>query len=95
MIKLLENATANTAAGFIGFGTQKGGFSSIFAWGTWGGAQIDIQASPDNGVTWISTGILFTVDGMSNLDLAYRRSDLRFRAHLTGAGTTDINVKVF
>lgn len=71
-----------------------GGVGTVFVYGTWDSAQVDIEVSPD-GSTWVALGgdMAFTEDGVQNFDLA---AGVKVRATVTSAGaSTSVSVWVF
>ena len=94
---LLSEATANTT------GTQtvvdftsniyNGGKASVIAFGTWGGATITLQFSPDGGTTWyaVGTSTTFTANGWATFEIHGR---VKIRASLTNAGTTSLSIGI-
>ena len=65
-----------------------GGTGTFWAWGTFGGASVALEASPD-GTRWISVGsaVKFTQDGVG----AFALSPCKLRATVSGA-SEDTNV---
>lgn len=83
---------ANTVGDEVGTGTLKGGFTSVFIWGTFGGGTVTIQVSPEVGV-WFETGISATTNGLYNLDVASRANNIKIRAQLTGATSPSLRAE--
>jgi hypothetical protein len=88
MPKLLTNeAGAVTTDGV----EWRGGWATVFAGGTWGGATAYLEISPDN-VTWFNEpGLTFTADTMQNYLIA---SGAYIRARVAGVGVTSLNLWV-
>lgn len=66
-----------------------GGTGTFWAWGTFGGASVSLEASPD-GTTWIPVGtaVSFAQNGVGGFAL----SRCKLRATVAGAsGTTNVN----
>jgi hypothetical protein len=66
----------------------------LYVWGTWDGASIDVQISPDN-TNWISDADrTFTASSSRNLHVCPVPTAY-FRAVLASAGTaTDLNCRI-
>ena len=69
------------------------------AWGTWDGATIKLQHSPDGGTRWIdsadtnASAVSFTNDGAAEIRIPYGQL---IRANLASAGAaTNLNVALF
>lgn len=71
--------------------------STIAVWGTFDGGTMKLQASPDNGVTWIdvdrsgSTNATFTANGLGNYQI---NIPCLLRATLTGATAPSLYVLI-
>jgi len=88
-MELFKNQTTN--ANGVTSGMLKGGFSTMFAYGTFGGGTITIEMSPD-GVEWFDSGLVVTTKTMANLDVAYRMNGIKIRAVLSGSAGADVTV---
>jgi hypothetical protein len=67
---------------------------TLVAWGTWDGATVSLELSPDGGTTWIAiTGASFTDDGAANIDT---QAGLTYRGAVSGAGaSTSVTLKAW
>ncbi|HEY4342835.1 MAG TPA: hypothetical protein VGN05_00700 [Parvibaculum sp.] len=86
MATILNGVTANGSSRLIDW---TGGTGTFWAWGTFGGATVALEASPD-GTTWISVGpaVSFTQDGVGGFSLA----PCKLRATVAGAsGATNVS----
>lgn len=63
-----------------------GGAGTFSAWGTWNGATVSLEWSPDGGTTWIAVGSAstFTENGLAKFSLGVGH----IRATLSNAGGT-------
>jgi hypothetical protein len=70
-----------------------GGFGTVIVAGTWGGGTAKLQASPDNGTTWVDVGtdVTFTANGMGNFQLP---PGVLLRLDLSGATNPDLDAWV-
>lgn len=85
MATILNCVTANGSSPVIDW---TGGTGTFWAWGTFDGATVALEASPD-GVTWISVGpaVTFTQNAIG----AFALAPCKLRATVSGAtGTTNI-----
>jgi len=65
--------------------------ATVFAYGTFGGGTLELQASPDGGTTWITIpGTTFTNNGIGNFQI---NLDCLVRATLSGSTAPNLNVK--
>ena len=65
-------------------------FNTAFAWGTWDGATVILEVSPDEGTTWIAvTDLTFTENSMINVNLAV---GIEVRGTVSGVGTSSVNL---
>lgn len=80
MAMILNERTANGSSQVIEW---TGGTGTFWAWGTFDGASVALEASPD-GTSWISVGsaVRFTQDGVG----AFALSPCKLRATVSGAG---------
>lgn len=86
--QLFNAQTANgQSGGFFSFGS----FVTLIAQGTWGGASLVVQVSPDKGINWIDTEVTLSANGVKNF---IGGSGLRYRLDLRSVGTTSINAWV-
>jgi len=99
MIQLLENQTIDTSGSQLSQDTQNtllmGEYRTVTAWGTWDGATVTLEFSPDEGTTWIACGddTTFTADGGGNLYVAPQ--GILLRGSVTSAGaSTDVNLSM-
>lgn len=84
--------TLQTANGSTAKFVSSGDFMSLIASGTFGGATITVEVSPDDGTTWIATSATLTAAGVTNF---IGGEGLRFRFTLSGAtGPTSVNAWV-
>jgi hypothetical protein len=62
---------------------------SLIAKGTWGGATLTVQVSPDDGTTWVTSDVALTSDGIQNFTAG---KGVFYRVALSGAtGTTSLS----
>ncbi len=86
MAKILIEKTTDGSSPVIDW---TGGTGTFWAWGTFGGASVSLEASPD-GTIWIPVGsaVSFAQNGVG----AFALSPCKLRATVTGAsGATNIN----
>ena len=86
MAMILNAKTTNGSSSVVDW---TGGTGTFWAWGTFGGATVALEASPD-GTTWIpiGTGVSFAQNGIG----AFALSPCKLRATVSGAtGTTNVN----
>jgi len=85
---LLENASSTPSTNIFW-----GGQGTLYVWGTWDGATVTLQASPDNGTTWIDLeDATFTQNTVTNITLHTMN---QIRASISGAGgSTSLNAKI-
>ncbi|MGB3808621.1 MAG: hypothetical protein WA943_00905 [Parvibaculum sp.] len=86
MATILNGTTANGSSALIDW---TGGTGTFWAWGTFGGATVALEASPD-GANWFSVGpaVTFTQNGVGGFSLG----PCRLRATVSNAGgTTNVN----
>ena len=85
---LLDAETTNTSspAKYV-----QGFQATVFAWGTWDGATVTFEVSPDE-VTWFPlTDATFTANGTINIAVP---STVRIRATSSAVGTSSLNAIV-
>jgi hypothetical protein len=80
--------TAQTANGASGASVSQGRYATLMAKGTWGGAVITVEVSPDGGTNWITSTVQLTSNGVVNF-IAGR--GVTYRLALTSATTTNLN----
>lgn len=82
MATILNAATANGSSAAVEW---TGGTGTFWAWGSFGGATVALEASPD-GATWFAIGqaVTFTQQGVGGFALG----PCKLRATLSGAGAT-------
>lgn len=80
MANILSGKTTDGSSQVIDW---TGGTGTFWAWGTFGGASVSLEASPD-GTTWIPVGtaLSFAQNGVG----AFALSPCKLRATVTGAG---------
>ena len=86
MARILDGVTSDGSSPVIEW---TGGTGTFWAWGTFGGATVTLEASPD-GDHWISVGPAVSLgrDGIG----AFALSPCKLRATVSGAtGTTNVN----
>ena len=68
----------------------EGGTMTFAAWGTWDGATVTLQYSPDGGTTWIPVGsdTTLTANGAANFRVA---AGMQIRCVVSGVGTTSVS----
>lgn len=99
MKMLLTSQTTNTTGTQITQNTQNtllmGEYRTVSAWGTWDGATVTLEFSPDEGTTWIACGAdtTFTEDGGGNLYIAPQGILIRGSVSSAGA-STDVNLSM-
>ena len=86
-LTLLTDVSAN------GNGTAvntPGGTLTFSAFGTWDGATVTLQYSPDAGTTWMAVGsdTTMTADGVANVRLP---PGTPMRCVVSGVGTTSVS----
>jgi hypothetical protein len=67
---------------------------TVIAAGTWDGATIELEISPDGGTTWVGVGsdAQLTADGVFNYEFSKdAQSQLTGRITMSGSGTTDVD----
>ncbi len=93
-MKILENAGNGTGSAYelrAGGRMVKENVRSIYAYGTWDGAAVTIEVSPDGGTTWIEIPSLsFTADSVYNIEA--RASHIR--AVVAGGTAPSLTVMV-
>lgn len=78
-----------SAASIVGTIAWPGGECLVAFWGTWGGGNVQLAYSPDNGTTYIDTdGALFTQN--ATLLMAYPAGSL-VRATFTKVGVCSVS----
>lgn len=81
--------TAKTAAYTTPTFPSQGDVVSLIAKGTWGGALVTVEVSPDDGTTWVTSQAQLTADGIVNF-IAGRGT--LYRVSLTNPnGTTNLS----
>ena len=90
-MQLLTAVSANGSGDAqIILGTTMFTYSTVFAWGTWDGATVVLEMSPDEGTTWIALADLtFTENSAINMDLAV---GIHVRGTVSGVGTSSVNL---
>jgi hypothetical protein len=75
------------------------GPGNVFAYGTFGGGTVALEASPDGGTTWVTVqdvagaAVSFTANGNKNVSLG---PGLKLRGNLSGgAGPYSVNLRIF
>lgn len=89
MAMILNGETSNGSSSLIEW---TGGTGTFWAWGTFGGAKVALEASPD-GAHWISIGpaVALAQDGVGSFAL----SPCKLRVTVSSAtGTTNVNAAV-
>lgn len=85
--------TANLSS-HAGQAILKGGMITILLWGSFNGATVTIEMSPDDGTTWIPAhridGNLSSMSNarIVNVPISHRMSGLRIRGILESAGAS-------
>lgn len=71
-----------------------GGVHTFAAWGTWDGATVTLEYSPDGGTTWIAVGsdTTLTANGVANFQLA---AGMYVRATVSSVGTTSVSAQAY
>lgn len=81
---------ARTTNGASEFAPSTGRFATLLASGTWGGALLTVEISPDEGVTWIATEVQLSANGVKNFIAG---KGTRYRVVLSGStAPTNLNV---
>ncbi|MDO8423948.1 MAG: hypothetical protein Q7S99_17495 [Parvibaculum sp.] len=86
MANILSGRTSDGSSPVIDW---TGGTGTFWVWGTFGGASVSLEASPD-GATWIPVGtaVSFAQNGVG----AFALSPCKLRATVAGAsGATNVN----
>lgn len=92
MTVLLTNHTTNTSGSEAK--VLQNYFSTLFVWGTFGGATVTIEASP-NGTEWFTVPDLsITEKYLGNIDVAARSGDIYMRALVTGGTAASISAEL-
>lgn len=98
----LGTLTANgSTTGVRMYHTRDGGDDkfTVFAVGTFDGATVTYETSPDSGTTWISAGSdgIFTTDGQGKLEIQSDYEEpMLIRATVSSAGgSTDVTMYLF
>lgn len=67
-----------------------GGTYTYAAWGTWDGATVTLEYSPDGGTQWTAVGSdsTLTADGVANFKLP---AGTLVRCTVSGVGTTSVS----
>lgn len=89
MATILNAATANGSSTPVEW---TGGTGTFWGWGTFGGALVALEASPD-GVHWFPVGsaVSFAADGIGGFALG----PCKLRATVSGAtGTTSVSARI-
>lgn len=85
---LTSQATNGNSASFPSSGT----FLTLALSGTFGGATVAVQFSPDDGTTWIgSSDLSFTAATVKNFQVA---RGMKWRLNVSGVTTTSLNAWV-
>ena len=85
--------TAQTANGQSTAYDWPGGIGQFIVEGTWNGATVKLQVSPDGGTTWLDVGsdVTLTADNIGNFELN-GVSNFQIRADLSSAvGSTSLD----
>ncbi len=94
MKQFMTAQTANVATDTEKFSIK---FSQIgkvtfFVWGTWGGATVVIDISPDDGATWFPTPVSLTANGYGVIDMG--SGNYIARASVTAGTGASLNAGV-
>jgi len=65
---------------------------TFFVWGTFGGATVVIDISPDEGVTWFPTAVSLSAIGFGTIELG--AGEYIARANVTGGTAASLNAGV-
>ncbi len=65
---------------------------TFFVWGTFGGATVVIDISPDDGTTWFVTTVSLSAAGFGSIDLG--AGVYIARANVTGGTAASLNASV-
>ena len=91
LVQLVLDGAAVTGSAF---GTN-GGVQTIVCYGTWDGATVTLEVTPDAGTTWVvvdSTNGVLTANGAFNFEAA---AGFSYRLAISSAGgSTSISAKV-
>lgn len=92
-MKLLENASNGNGNAFRMRVVGSDRFSltrTFYAWGTFNGASVGLEISPDNGTTWVavedSSGAI-SLTSASAVNVTFRATDVR--ATVSGGGGSE------
>lgn len=83
-------SAASTGAGVASTLPGGPGKFEVYAWGTFGGATVKLEASPDNGTTWIDVAS-FTANGRSIVEVAAPL----IRGEVVGGTAPSVSLKLF
>lgn len=68
-----------------------GSYLTLIASGTWGGASLVVQVSPDEGATWVDSEVSLTANGVKNFIAG---SGLRYRLDLRNVTAASVSAWV-
>lgn len=95
MKQFMTAQTANVATDTEKFSIQnvQTGRITFFVWGTFGGATVLIEISPDEGTTWFATAVsISTSNGFGTVELG--PGNYIARANVTGGTAANLNAGV-
>jgi len=95
MLLLLDEVEANTTGSQDTFkwnpSLANSGKGMVYAFGTWDGATLTVEFSPDGGTTWfaIGTDTTFTASGWANFEM---QGMVLIRGSISSVGTTTLSL---
>ena len=93
-MQILQNAGAGNGTAYdlhTGGRTPKENIRTVYCWGTFNGATVTVEVSPDGGATWFAvSGLSFTSQDAINMEV--RASQVR--GVVTGGTSPSINMLV-
>ena len=94
MKQFMTAQTGNVATDLIKFSLEylQSGRITVFVWGTWGGATVVIDISPDDGATWFPLSAGLSANGFETLELG--AGTYIARASITGGTAASLNAGV-
>lgn len=87
-----QTANVNTDTQAYSIKYIQSGKVTFFVWGTWGGATVVIEISPDKGVTWVPSAVSLSANGFGTVD--FGSGDYIARASVTGGTLASLNAGV-
>lgn len=85
--------TGNVATDAVSVNQEVPGPIQFAVWGTWGGATVAIEFSPDDGTTWVATGLSATQNTLLTMAAAGRGQWI-FRANVSSGVAHSVNAAI-